>query len=203
VLLDVNASKLASPIILIDPTYPQRNALAALSNETFERFKEKCREFLKKPSIKAFEIEKKDIEKIREQAKKNKKEFVLLELDTHKQEGDIAGSKMIKFFKHLGKEISRYFTITHNGFEYNGGKSAQAYFVAESKKEIIFTGPFIEDKKSLDAFKKLHKHVFEKDKRVYAKEKIDFDIKEFVSMWKKKYSDRLKEMSIADLRILN
>lgn len=203
VLLDVNASKLTSPIILIDPTYPQRNALAALSYETFEGFKEKCKEFLKKPSIKKFEIAKKDIGKIKEQAKKNKKEFVLIGLDTHKQEGDIAGSKLLKFFRHIGNEISRYFKIMHNGFEYDGKKSATAYFVAESKKEIISPGPFIEDKKSLEAFKKMHKHVFEKNKKVYARDKIDFTLKKFVSGWKNKYSNRLKEMSVSDLRILN
>ena len=37
--MNLNASKLNSPIILIDPTYKQRNTLAALSNETFENFK--------------------------------------------------------------------------------------------------------------------------------------------------------------------
>lgn len=201
ILLNVNASKLASPIILIDPTYPQRNALAALSNETFDRFKQECKKFLKNPSIKSFEIEKKDIEKIKEQTMKKKQEFVLIHLNTNKQEGDVAGSKLLKFFKYFGNEISKYFKIIHNGFEYDGGKSAITYFVAESKKEILFTGPFIEDKESSEAFKKEHKKTFEKNKRLYAKEKIDFDLKEFVSKWKNKYPGRLKEMSITGLRI--
>ncbi|MBI2056814.1 nucleotidyltransferase domain-containing protein [Candidatus Pacearchaeota archaeon] len=45
VLLDMNSSKLGSPIILIDPTYKQRNALAALSEETFKRFRQASKKF--------------------------------------------------------------------------------------------------------------------------------------------------------------
>ena len=62
VLLDVNSAKLLSPIILIDPTYRQRNVLAALSEETFKQFQEACRQFIKTPSAKAFEIKKLDLE---------------------------------------------------------------------------------------------------------------------------------------------
>ncbi|MEK6842513.1 MAG: nucleotidyltransferase domain-containing protein, partial [Nanoarchaeota archaeon] len=50
VFMDLNESKLHSPIILVDPTYKNRNALAALSYETFEKFKKICSEFLKDPS---------------------------------------------------------------------------------------------------------------------------------------------------------
>ncbi|MCK4647497.1 nucleotidyltransferase domain-containing protein, partial [Candidatus Pacearchaeota archaeon] len=55
IMMDINSSKLKSPIILIDPTYKQRNAAAALSDETFGNFQKVCRNFLKNPSIKAFE----------------------------------------------------------------------------------------------------------------------------------------------------
>ena len=69
ILMDLNSSKLQSPIILVDPTYKQRNVSAALSEETFERFKKDCKKFLKNPSIKAFEIQKTDLEKIKQNAK--------------------------------------------------------------------------------------------------------------------------------------
>ena len=105
VLLDLNSSKLNSPVILIDPTYMQRNALAALSKETFEKFQEACRNFIKNPSINAFEICKIDIEKVKEKAKRAKREFILLKVKTNRQEGDIGGSKLLKFYNFLGKEI--------------------------------------------------------------------------------------------------
>src|SRR4030042_386223 len=51
VMLDLNSSKLDSPIILIDPTFKQRNALAALSKETFKKFQEAAKRFLSNPTI--------------------------------------------------------------------------------------------------------------------------------------------------------
>ena len=66
-------------------------------------------------------------------------------------------SQLLKFFKHLGNQIARYFDIKHNGFIYDGNKTARYYFVVKSKKEIIVSGPFIQDKKSIAAFKKRHK----------------------------------------------
>lgn len=202
VLMNINAAKLASPIILIDPTFKQRNALAALSNETFQKFQKACKEFLSKPSVHAFEIKKIDIGKIKENAKKNKFEFVLLILETEKQRGDIAGSKLLKFFNHLGDEISRYFDIKHNGFNYSGKKSALGYFAVKSKKEILIEGPFIKDKESVAAFKKRHKNTIAKKERVYAKDKINFDIKKFISDWKAKNHQKMSDMSISGLRII-
>ena len=202
VLLDINASKLISPIILIDPTYKQRNALAALSKETFEKFQKACKNFLKNPSIKKFEVEKVDLEKIKKQAKKRKLEFILINATTNKQKGDIAGGKLLKFFKHLGNDISRFFDIKHKGFGYDGEKSANYYFVVKSKKEILFPGPFIKDKKNVSAFKKRHKKTLKKANRIYARDKINFSIKEFVFNWKKRYKNRLKEMSISELKVV-
>ena len=126
-----------SPIILIDPTYKQRNVLAALSKETFERFKKDCGKFLKNPSIKAFEIKKTDLEKINEDAKKKKFEFILIEIKTDKQPGDIAGSKLLKFYKHFNYEINKFFEIKNKGFNYNREKSARYFFVVKKKDELL------------------------------------------------------------------
>jgi len=100
VLMDLNSSKLQSPIILIDPTYKQRNALAALSEETFERFKKACVKFLKNPSVREFELKKTNLEEVEKKSKKMGFEFILLEAKTNKQEGDVAGSKLLKFYRH-------------------------------------------------------------------------------------------------------
>jgi tRNA CCA-adding enzyme len=100
VLMDLNGSKLNSPVVLIDPTFKGRNVTAALSYETFEKFKESAKYFLKEPKIESFEIQKTDLEKIEKEAKENNFEFILLQAITGKQEGDIAGSKLLKFYKH-------------------------------------------------------------------------------------------------------
>ena len=107
VLMDVNAAKLKSPVVLIDPTHKQRNVLAALSEETFKKFQKACVGFLKNPSIKSFENKGVDFETLKENAKKKKNEFALLEAMTDRQEGDIAGSKLLKFYNHLAEELGR------------------------------------------------------------------------------------------------
>jgi len=88
ILMNLNASKLSSPIILIDPTCKQRNALAALSEETFEAFRENCRKFLKNPTEKAFEIKKFDFEKIKTGALNKGFDFILLMAKNAKAKGD-------------------------------------------------------------------------------------------------------------------
>ncbi len=202
ILMNLNGSKLKSPIILIDPTYKQRNALAALSEETFEKFKKACKKFLKNPSIKSFEVEKTDLEKIKQNAKKKKFEFILLEAKTNKQEGDIAGTKLLKFYNHLNSEIEKFFDVKNKGFNYNKKKSARYFFVVKNKKEISIKGPNIKDKKNIKMFKKKHRHTFIKSKRIYAKEMIKFNIKKFLENWSVKNKKRIREMSIKGFRVI-
>ena len=202
ILMDLNSSKLNSPIIIIDPTYKQRNVLAALSQETFEKFQKSCIEFIKKPSIKSFEIEKADINKIKENSLKNKKEFILIEIKTNKPEWDIAGSKLLKFYNYLEKEINRFFVVKNKGFEYNNGKSAKSFFVAEKRKEIIYSGPYKDDNKNCEEFKKEHKTVYEKSGRLYAKESMNNTLKEFLEKWKTKNRKIIQEMYITELNFI-
>jgi tRNA nucleotidyltransferase (CCA-adding enzyme) len=203
ILLDMNSSKIQSPIILIDPTYPQRNALAALSEGTFKRFKEACKEFIKRPSKSSFELKKIDLNKIKKDSIKNKNEFILIEISTNKQEGDIAGSKLLKFYNHLCLEIERFFNIKNKGFNYNEKKSARCFFVVSKKKELNFNGPSVKDIKNVDKFKKEHKKTIEKKGRLYAIEKINMNLKEFIKKWKIKNSRKIKEMSINDITIID
>ncbi|MEK6817705.1 MAG: hypothetical protein AABX80_02780 [Nanoarchaeota archaeon] len=210
VLLDINSSKLSSPIILVDPTYKQRNALAALSEETFDKFKQASKIFLKNPSLKAFEIRKWDLEKIKKDALKKGYEFILLELKTPKPEGAVAGSKLLKFHNHLENEISpkgvsseeRFFEIKNKNFDYNQKNNAQCFFIAKKKQEILKQGPFLKDLVNAKKFKKEHKNTFEKAGRIYTREKINFTLNEFIENWKKKYQRKIAEMSINEFKIV-
>jgi tRNA nucleotidyltransferase (CCA-adding enzyme) len=200
VLMDLNSSKLISPLILIDPTYKQRNVAAALSEETFKNFQKVCRNFLAHPSIKAFEPKKIDFDKLKTDAKKKSFESILLEVKTDRQAGDIAGSKLLKFNRHLSEEIKRFFEIKKKEFDYNETKTAKYFFAVENKKEILVTGPSSRDKKNVAMFKKKHKKTFVKQGKVYAKEKIDFGLKEFIKKWQSRNSRRMKEMGIVELK---
>jgi len=201
ILIDLNASKLHSPIILIDPTYKNRNALAALSKETFDKFKESCKKFLKSPSINSFKNQKIDFEHSKKFAEKKNYDFVLLKIKTSKAEGDVAGSKLIKFYRHLEKEISKFFEIKEGEFEYNEKKSAEVFFSGKSKKEILTKGPFIKDEKNVRNFKKKHKKTFVRKNHIYTKEKIDFSLKKFIEDWEKENKVKMKDMTIKRLEI--
>ncbi len=201
-LMDINTAKLDSPIVLVDPTYKHRNVLAALSDETFDKFKSTCKKFLRNPSIKYFEVKKIDLEKIKNNAKKKKYEFVLIEARTNKQEGDIAGSKLLKFHRHLSSEIEDFFYVKKKGFNYNGKKSARYFFVVKDKGEIIRAGPYLKDKKHVAKFKKKHKKTFHDKGRVHVKKKINFTLKDFVNTWKTNNRKKLREMNIIGLKVV-
>ncbi len=201
ILMDLNSSKLHSPIILIDPTFKQRNAVAALSEETFEKFKIAARNFLKNPSIQDFEISEIDLGKIKKDAEKKKTEFVRIEIETDKQEGDIAGSKLLKFSKQLDGEIKKLFEIKNSGFNYNGEKKAELFFVVKPKKEIIRGGPKKEDVENVKKFKAEHKNTFEKKGRIFSKEKVDKNLKKYLEDWKDKNKKKIREMYVEKLEI--
>ncbi|OQA68962.1 MAG: CCA-adding enzyme [Candidatus Diapherotrites archaeon ADurb.Bin253] len=202
VLMDLNSSKLNSPIILIDPTYKQRNVLAALSKETFEMFQKSCKEFLENPSINKFELKTIDFNKVRQYSIKRGKDFIRIKTSTSKPEGDVAGSKLLKFYEYLTKEISRFFIVKKRGFEYSNKDYADSFFIAEEKKEIIYPGPYLKDKKNCDNFRKEHKEVYEKAGRLYAKEKINFNLKGFLDKWKTKNTKIINEMYIKEFNYI-
>lgn len=203
VMMDLNNSKLQSPIILIDPTDKNRNAIAALSSDTLDKFKKIASDFLKNPTLRAFEEKKTDLEKIKKYSSDKKYEFILLEATTNKQEGDIAGSKLLKFYEHLSEEIKEYFEIKNKGFNYNGKTAARYFFVVKSRGEIVVDGPEIKDKKNVEAFKKKHKDYFTKKGKIYSKKIINFSIKEFAEKWIEKNSKKIKDMSLVELKIID
>lgn len=188
IMLNLNEAKLQSAIIFVDPTFKERNVLAALSQETLNKFQKACKEFLKKPSNKFFMLKK----------IVGKKFNFILEAYTNRQEGDIAGSKLIKFFNFLSMQIEKYFYIRNKEFEYLGRK-ARYYFFLKPRKEIILQGPPINKIENLINFKAKHKNIFIKKGKAYAREKIRINIKSFLNEFKKKNKEIMKEMGIISL----
>ena len=119
--------------------------------------------------------------------------------ETNKQEGDIAGTKLLKFYNHLTKEIEKFFEIKNRGFEYDNKKTAQFFFVVKKKKEILIKGPKVNDKENAVKFKNKHKNTFVKKSRIYSKEKISLDIKDFISKWVQNNKKKINEMYITSL----
>ena len=110
---------------------------------------------------------------------------------------------MLKFSKYLESEIGKNFYIKNRGFEYGDKKTAEIFFVLDKRKEILYPGPFINDKKHLEDFKKKHKKIFVKNKRVYSKEKNTINSQEFIKKFIVKNIKIIKDMSITNLEIKN
>ncbi len=201
IFIEINEAKLKSPIVLVDPTWKERNVLAALNEETFSRFKEAAKKYLSNPAIDLFEDMKDETETIRKVAKKNSAEFINLVLKTDRQEGDIAGTKMKKFSRYLLNELGKYFLIIASSFKYEKGKEAVFCIALKSKKEIIRNGPPAEMQKESRAFKKANKNVFEKGGNYYARIKIDFSAMSFLKEFSDKQKDKMNEMGIVDINI--
>ena len=203
ILMDINAAKLQSPIIMVDPTYKQRNVLAALSRETLDNFQKICREFLKRPSADFFKEKMVDMDKIKSDAEGRSYEFMLLEISTNRQAGDVAGSKLLKFYRHLCKEANRFFEIKARGFEYKKGKSARIFIVAEARPFILITGPIVTQVRHVKRFRNMYKNISVKNSRLYAKLKINTTLGNFIKKWGNKHRKKIAEMGITNLRILS
>ncbi len=179
VLTEINEAKLISPIIIVDPTYKFRNIAAGLSQETLHKFKTHAKQFLKSPSLAAFK--KKDIspEALKSFAKKHKAKFFTISLETDRQEGDIAGTKMKKFFNFLIKRLnSLNQQVIKHEFDYQGkGQTAQAFLVVRPQSEIIKKGPQTWMREAAKKFKKANRHtkIVEKKGTLYKKEIIRLD----------------------------
>lgn len=195
ILREINESKLHSPIIVIDPTFKQRNALAALSDETFFKFQKACRMFLAAPSDKFFVVKDKE----GDMRKKFGESLIELKLTTDKQAGDIAGTKLKKFYGFFIRELERYFNIEKSEFVYDEDNNVgNIYLAIKQKKEIVFHGPPIEMKEPLAKFKKEHKNIKVIKGQAFAYEKsIDFD--GFMNLFKNQKQKIIEEMDIREI----
>ncbi len=201
VFVELNEAKLHSPIILIDPTYKERNALAALSHETFANMQRAANLFLQRPSLDFFVNKPLNVESLRKHASRKKLDFVNLTLKTDKQQGDIAGTKMKKFSEMLAEEIRCYFKIEESHFSYSGEQNAEFYILAKSRREIVRIGPPLFMKKHVAHFKKEHLNTFVKGKFIHARIPINFDLRSYLDVWQKSNEKKINEMHITEIKM--
>lgn len=151
---DLNISKIQSPLILIDPVQPDRNASAALSQEKYEKFKQLAIEYLKHPSDELFKH--KSFTKQSISKKFKTKEIIMLEAVLKKDKPDIAGAKVLKAFEHIGKSLLKNeFILVHADIQFANNKAIM-YYAVDKKKLSLYKkhyGPPLDKEKHLQAFK--------------------------------------------------
>ncbi len=169
ITLSLNEAKIHNPIVLVDPTYKERNVLAALSQECFEKLQKAARLFLAHPTSKAFEERTFDRVSFATKAQRQNARAVTLILTTDRQAGDIAGTKLKKSSLYLVEQFKRWFAVKSQHFEYDGEHTAMLHLALVPRGTIEQRGPFIRMKEACVQFKKAHKKTFVKSKRLWAK----------------------------------
>lgn len=208
ILIELNESKTLGPIVLVDPTWKERNVLAALSEKTLMKFQKAAKKFLKNPSKKYFEISKVDLDKMKDEAKKKKLEFIRIKIKTDRQEGDIAGTKIKKFANFLEKELEEGYKIKKSEFEYDLEQVGYLSLILDKRKEVIREGPPIEMKKAVKSFKRANrgfsKRIFKDKKKgkYYVKERVKKTARDFLNDWISDSKKLMNDMGIVGLNLV-
>lgn len=151
----MSESRRNGPLVIVDPTWPARNVAAALSPESFALFQKRAQAYLKKPSERFFTEEPFSLEKLQKEANKKHAFLCTISLETNKQAGDIAGTKLKKFHTLLTTILEDRFTVVRGVFRYAQGQTSVSYFMVK-QKEVIQQGPLLSMTKHALAFKKAH-----------------------------------------------
>ena len=170
-LRELNKSKLVSPLIVIDPVDPSRNAAASLGMEKFDVFIQKAKEFLKHPSREYFIKRSFSPEMLVEKAKGNR--LILLNAVPLDGKEDVVGAKLLHAFEFIRDETRRYgFTLRDANWHWDRQHDAIFHFIAD-KAPLALTyirqGPPAGMEAHATNFKKLHKETFVEKGRVCAR----------------------------------
>ncbi len=169
--VQLNRAKTQSPLILIDPVQPDRNAAAALSLGQYKKLISAARNFMKNPSEEFFIRKEFNVEELKEKAKGRK--LMLFEGVPLRGKEDVVGAKLLKAFTYINKLLLKEgFKIQGSGW--NWDKNAVFYFVVDPEllpEFKIHEGPRISQERHYSRFKeKNKKHIlFEKGGRICAK----------------------------------
>jgi tRNA nucleotidyltransferase (CCA-adding enzyme) len=178
VMLEVNTSKLVSPLIVIDPVQAGRNAAAGLNMENYLTFVVASQAFLTEPTVEYFR--KKKITK--EALKPDKGRIVYLSVLSKPGKEDVVGSKLLKAFNFLSLKLTTHgFEMLNRGWEYNKRRKAVFWYVVRQerlKADMHWMGPPLKSKEHVATFKKKHKRTFTKNKRIWARVKRKYNTPE-------------------------
>ena len=201
--MSLNASKIQGPLIIVDPVQKNRNAAAAVSQESYDKFKKNAKDFLKKPSEEFFKI--KNIQEEIDENKNKKGRLCVLEVTPLTGKKDVIGSKVLKIKEYLDEQLTKNdFKTIWTEWDFNEKKSTLAWLIKNEKlsETIILEGPTTDMKEHIQEFKKKHKNTKTSKERIYAEEKRRyFDPKELLKDFiEKKYvQERCKKISLAKL----
>ena len=164
----MNTSKIEGPLILIDPVDKTRNASAAVGKESFYKFIQSSKKFLKKPSLEYFE-----------RRVKIPKGVLVVTTELIEGKHDIVGAKYKKVFEALQQQLEP-FHLLDSDWEWVPGTKPTFWYKTEKKnvETVERKGPPITMKNAVEEFKKAHKKTIIKKGMLYAYEPATIKIPE-------------------------
>jgi tRNA nucleotidyltransferase (CCA-adding enzyme) len=173
-LMLLNESKITSPIIVIDPLLPSRNAASALTQKTWNLFLRKCRSFLRTSSKSAKEsfFTKKPLTLSNWTTKKG---FVVeCSFTPLVGKRDVIGAKMLGAFEHIQRRLTQLdFVVVDSFFDWDKRSDSRCLFLLKAKtlsSKRIIRGPPISLTTACTAFTQAHGVVKIKQKQLFAYE---------------------------------
>ncbi|MBU2561817.1 MAG: CCA tRNA nucleotidyltransferase [Nanoarchaeota archaeon] len=167
-LQKLNRSKTDSPIIIIDPVLPERNAAAALSYEKLALFKKAAAEFVNKPSQEHFIVKQKTVEGLKNEAGKDK--LIILDVTPFTGKEDVIGAKLLKAYQQIHNQLKFYdFAIKGAGWSWDKKDTAMFWYILEPKDLVQikkWVGPPFEEKERVQNFKEKHTKTFTEKGRI-------------------------------------
>ncbi len=165
----LNLSKVFSPLIVIDPVQPDRNAAAALSAEKYEKFRHLAKEYLKTKSDSFFMPKPLTKQSISRKFKHN--QVIMLYANKKKGKPDVVGAKVLKAFNIIRDSLEmNEFKIVNADIKFNS--HAVMYYILDRHPLSKYTkhyGPPIDKTEHLAIFKKKWKSfkIKQEGNRVY------------------------------------
>lgn len=149
----LNPSKTQSPLIVIDPIQPDRNASASLSQEKFARLVIAASSFLNNPSTRAFTIHEPDITQLQKIGP-----TIIARAQPVKGKNDVVGSKLLQVYDYIGSQLEE-FGISRKEWHWEPSKPALFYFVLKTtllSQTKTILGPPASLTQHAEAFKRKH-----------------------------------------------
>ena len=166
----INASKLQSPLIVVDPIQKERNAAAALDYEKGSRFKLRAHQFLKNPSTDFFIKKDLTLDDLKIRAGNNK--LILVDIVARSGKKDVVGAKLLKACEYLDRKLrDNEFQLYDDGWVWEKEKKALFFFILNPSplpETQCLIGPSVSMAKHVAHFKSVHKKTFEKNNRIFA-----------------------------------
>lgn len=177
-MLTLNESKTHGPLIVVDPIQAERNAAAAVTEASFNTFKDAASSFKANPSIASFHTPslQERVSTTRDNTPKGSQTAVI-DVRFEDERNDVSGAKLVKLKSFLERRLNEADFDVHKAITHHEDKSAIVLAASSTPRndrhEII--GPPLHLDEHIERFKEEHDEVAVKDTRAVAYEPNPYD----------------------------